>query len=130
MSPAFAGNTPQTMLMIVVLPAPLGPMHAVTLPGGISIETSSNTKTPPKFIASRSMRRPLFPEIIFAHQAAPTEDHQTDQEKAVHRLLQRPHELAWQSDEAQRFIEGDEQDDAEHGACCAGEPADADVDQD
>src|SRR5580765_6041220 len=105
MSPAFGGNTPQTMLMIVVLPAPLGPMQAVTLPGGISIETSSKTKTPPKFIASRSMRRPLFPEVIFAHQAAPTEDHQADQEQPVHRLLQRPHELARQTDEPQGLVE-------------------------
>ena len=74
-SPAFGGNTPQTILMIVVLPAPLGPMQAVTFPSGIAIDTSSKTKTPPKFIASRSILRPLFPEVIFAHEAAPPKDH-------------------------------------------------------
>src|SRR5947209_1337403 len=108
MSPARGGNTPHAMLMIVVLPAPFGPMQAVTLPGGHSIETSSNTKTPPKFIESRSMRRPLFPEVIFAHEATPPEDHQADQEETVHRLLQRTDELTRQPDEPQRFVECDE----------------------
>src|SRR5712692_9955708 len=117
------------MLMIVVLPAPLGPMQAVTLPGGISTETSSKTKTPPKFIASRSMRRPLFPKVMFAHKAAPPEHHQADQKKPVHRLLQRSYELARQPDEPQRLIEHDEQDDAEHRASGAREPTDADIDQ-
>src|SRR5262245_19471542 len=99
MSPDFGGNTPQTMLMIVVLPAPLGPMQAVTRPGGTSIETSSKTKMPPKFIARRSMRRPLLPEIIFAHQTALPEHHQANQQKAIHRLLQRAHKLTRQPDE-------------------------------
>src|SRR5579863_3622399 len=118
------------MLMIVVLPAPLGPMQAVTFPGGISIDTSSKTKTPPKFIASRSMRSPLFAKVMVAYKAAPPEDHQADQEKTIHCLLQRPHELARQPHEPQRFVESGKQDDTEHRARGARKPAYTDIDQD
>src|ERR1700730_3639543 len=104
------------MLIIVVFPAPFGPMQAVTFPGGISIDTSSKTKTPPKFIASRSMRSPLFAKVMVTYQASPPEDHQADQEKTIHCLLQRPHELARQTHEPQRFIESGEHDDTEDRA--------------
>src|ERR1700680_3188648 len=118
------------MLIIVVFPAPFGPMQAVTFAGGISIDTSSKTKTRPKFIASRSMRSPLFAEVMVAYQASPPEDHQADQEKTIHCLLQWSHELARQNPEPQRFIECGKQDDTEDRARGAREPAYTDIDQD
>src|SRR3954447_2172447 len=50
--PAVGGNSPETTLKSVVLPAPFGPRIARRSPGKTSRSTSSHARTPPK-------RRPI-----------------------------------------------------------------------
>src|SRR5258708_29724433 len=48
MVPALGESSPESMLMNVVLPAPLGPITACTSPGRSSRETSLTAARPPK----------------------------------------------------------------------------------
>src|SRR3990172_3322865 len=92
--PLWALSTPHTALISVVLPAPFGPMHAVTCAGGILIVTCSKTRTPPKRIARPSRYRPLLPEIMLSNQTLTAKNHQADQQGAVQPLLDRTEKLA------------------------------------
>ena len=55
--PSCGRTNPQTALKRVVLPAPLGPMMPVTLPGGTEIDTSLSAASPPKRTDTPSTRR-------------------------------------------------------------------------
>src|SRR2546423_2194647 len=57
MVPPLGESSPESMLMSVVLPAPLGPMTACTSPGRSSRETSLTAASPPKLLESPVTRR-------------------------------------------------------------------------
>src|SRR3989304_5392957 len=100
--PLWALNTPHTMLIRVVLPAPFGPIHAVTCAGGICIVTLSNTCTPPKRIARPSRYRPLLVEVMLSDQTLAAKNHQADQQGPIQRLLDGAEKLAPPTDEPHR----------------------------
>ena len=61
-APWSGGSNPVMALNRVVLPAPLGPIRAVTWSWGITADTSSTATTPPKVLrtlsSTSSMRSP------------------------------------------------------------------------
>src|SRR4029077_9709698 len=57
MAPALGARSPESMLMSVVLPAPLGPITACTSPRRSSSETSLTAARPPNCLESPLTRR-------------------------------------------------------------------------
>src|SRR5215470_10024352 len=57
MAPALGARSPDSMLMSVVLPAPLGPITACTSPRRSSSETSLTAARPPNCLESSVTRR-------------------------------------------------------------------------
>ena len=78
MRPASGASSPEIWLISVVLPAPLGPIIACSSPGATSSETSSVTRSPPKFFAgSRCAATGL------SHGAAPPKPRQKPEQAAA-----------------------------------------------
>src|SRR5215471_12420626 len=65
--PAFGGKTPEIALNKVVLPAPFGPINAVTCRPGTSNDTSEIAVRPPKRRVNRSTVSILSAPAALSH---------------------------------------------------------------